>query len=91
MATFITWIGHEAKEVYNGLSFKDEKNVVILRLMEEYCVVKTNTIYERYVFNNKHQESSKSVVAYVTKLKILSLTCEFGQLADQIIRDRIVA
>lgn len=94
VATFITCIGHEALEVYNGLPFRDEneKNdpTVILRLMEEYCVGKTNTIYERYVFNNKHQESSESVDAYVTKLRKLSLTCEFGQLADQMIRDRIV-
>lgn len=94
MATFITCIGHEALEVYNGLPFRDEneKNdpTVILRLMEEYFVGKTNTIYERYVFNNKHQESCESVDAYVTKLRKLSLTCEFGQLADQMIRDRIV-
>lgn len=52
----ITCIGHEELEVYNGLPFRDEKNepIVILKLMEEYCVGKTNTIYERYVFNNKH-------------------------------------
>lgn len=94
VATFITCIGHEALEVFNGLPFRDEneKNdpAVILRLMEEYCLGKTNTTDERYVFNNKHQESSESVDAYVTRLRKLSLTCEFGQLADQMIRDRIV-
>lgn len=51
---------------------------------------KTNTTYERYVFNNKHQKFSESVDAYVTKLRKLSLTCEFGELADQMIRDRLV-
>lgn len=51
---------------------------------------KTNTIYERYVFHNKHQESNESVDTHVTKLRKLSLTYEFGQLTDQMIRDRIV-
>lgn len=58
--------------------------------MEMYCVEKTNTIYERCVFNYKHQESSESLDAYITKFRKLSLACEFGQLADQMIIDRIV-
>lgn len=58
--------------------------------MEDYCVGTTSTIYERYVLNRKHQESSESVDAYFTKLRKISLTCEFGQIADQMIRDRIV-
>lgn len=58
--------------------------------MEDYCVGTTSTICERSVLNKKHQESSESVDAYFTKLRKISLTCELGQLADQMIRDRIV-
>ncbi|XP_062567680.1 uncharacterized protein K02A2.6-like [Saccostrea cucullata] len=87
VATFVTCIGPEGLEVYNGLPFKDEneKNdpATILKLMEEYCVGKTNTIYERYVFNNKHQETGETIDSYVTKLRKLSLTCEFGQAAEK--------
>ena len=94
VATFITCIGPDGLEVYNGLPFKDdnERNdpATILKLMEKHCVGKTNTIYERYIFNNMHQETGEAIDAYVTKLRKLSLTCEFGQLADQMIRDRIV-
>lgn len=86
---FIICIGYEVLEVYNGFLFRDEneKNdfIVILRLMEEYCVGKINMIYERYVFNNKYQEFSEFVDVYVIKLRKLLLICEFGQLVDQMI------
>ena len=59
--------------------------------MEEYLVGKTNTIYKGYTFHNKHQDSVESIDVYVTKPRKLSVTCEFGQLADQMIRDRIVS
>ena len=78
----------------NRHPFEDESEKIspgtILKLLEEYCARKTNTIYESYIFNNKHQDSGESIDAYVTKLRKLSVTFEFGQLADQMIRDRIV-
>ena len=60
VAIFITCIGSEGLEVYNGLPIKDEKEKndprTILKLLEEYLVGKTNTIYI-VIFHNKHQDS----------------------------------
>ena len=94
VATFITCIGTEALEVYNGLPFENEedKDVMntVLELMERHCIGQTNVIYERYYFNNRKQESGESFDTYLTALKTLAKTCIFGPLTDELIRDRIV-
>ncbi|CAH3149268.1 unnamed protein product [Porites lobata] len=63
---------------------------VILEKMEKYCIGECNETYERYVFNRRDQESNESVDAYVTALRKLAKTCNYGTLADSLIRDRIV-
>ena len=94
MATFIACIVSEALEVYNGLPFEGEedKEVMskVLDLMERHCIGQTNVIYELYCFNNRNQESGESFDAYLTPLRTLAKTCNFGLLTDELIRDRIV-
>ena len=94
VATFITCIGKEALEVHNGLPFQsdDEKADIkkVLELWQNHCIGKTNIIYERYKFNNRSQEQAESIDTYVTTLRALAETCEFGTLKDDLLRDRIV-
>ena len=42
------------------------------------------------MFNRRDQESNESVYAYVTALRKLAKTCNYGSLADSLIRDRMV-
>lgn len=51
---------------------------------------KTNVIYERHIFNTADQLSNESFDDYLCRLRELAKTCEFGDIADQMIRDRIV-
>ena len=94
VATFITCIGADALEIYNGLPFEnevDKKNITkVIQLLEKYCLGETNIIYERYVFNNRSQNSDESIECYVTSLRVLADSCEYGLLKDELIRDRIV-
>ena len=55
-----------------------------------FCVGETNDIYKRYQFNKRDQESGKSIDSYVTSLRTLAKTCNYGSLLDSLIRDRIV-
>jgi hypothetical protein len=84
VATFITCIGSSALEIHNGLPFKTDEE------KDDHCVGKTNVIYERYKFNNRVQKEHESVEQYVTALRSLASTCEFGILKDDMIRDKIV-
>ena len=58
----------------------------VMELMERQCVGKTNIIYERYCFNNRKQESGKSFDMYLTALRTLAKTCNFGSLKDELNR-----
>ena len=49
-----------------------------------------NTIYERYGFFSRKQENGESIDHHVTVLKTMSNTCEFGDLKESLIRDRVV-
>ena len=93
-ATFITCIGKEALEVHNGLPFEsDEEKADINKVLELWakpCIGKTNIICERYKFNNRLQEQTETIDTYVTTLRVLAETCEFGTLEDDLIRDRLV-
>lgn len=51
------------------------------------CVYET---VERYRFFTKNQRSGESIDSYVTELRVLVKTCNFGQLRDSLIRDRVV-
>lgn len=93
-ATLLTCIGSDALDVIDSMEFESEDQRkepdVILEKMEKYCIGECNETYERYVFNRRDQESNESVDAYVTALRKLAKTCNYGTLADSLIRDRIV-
>ena len=91
VAKFITCIGQDALEIHTGLPFQsddDRQNIdKVLELWQNYCIGKTNVIYERYRFNNRSQEPDESIDAYTTALRTLAETCEFGSLKEDLIRD----
>ena len=94
VATFITCIGPEALEIYNALPFREEgdsKEIdIVLELMEQHCIGQTNVIYDRYVFNNRNQSQDENIDQYITALRALAKTCQFGALHEELLRDRVV-
>ena len=91
-ATLLTCIGSDALDVIDSMEFEseDQRKEDVIGKMENYCIEKCNETYERYVFNRRDQESYESVDGYVTALRKLAKTCNYGTLADSLIRDRIV-
>jgi hypothetical protein len=93
-ATLLTCIGPDALDILEGLDFEEESqrnNIdIVMKKLEEYCVGETNEIYERYCFNKRDQEINETVELYVTVLRKLAKTCNFGTLENSLIRDRLV-
>ncbi|XP_033731751.1 uncharacterized protein K02A2.6-like [Pecten maximus] len=93
-ATFLTCIGPDALEIFEGFEFADDnesKNLdVVIGKFNTFCIGKTNEIYERYLFNRREQEQSENIDTYVSALRKLAKTCNYGTLEDNLIRDRIV-
>ena len=80
-ATLLTCIGLGALGVIDAMEFDTEdqrKDPEIIRTKIEN------------VFNRRDQETNESVDAYVTTLRKLAKTCNYGSLTDSLTRDRMV-
>ncbi|XP_017489177.1 PREDICTED: uncharacterized protein LOC108377419 [Rhagoletis zephyria] len=93
VATFMTAIGPEALNIYNSFSLSDvEKKSVstIIKKFDEYFAPKVNVTFERYSFNIMTQKSGEPFDEFLTRIKNQSRKCEFGELTDALLRDKIV-
>ncbi|PIK34848.1 hypothetical protein BSL78_28326 [Apostichopus japonicus] len=92
--TLLHVAGPEVVEVYNTFKWDtagdDKKLGKILEQLEKYCNPRKNVTYERHVFNKRNQQPGESIDTYVTDLRVKAKSCEFAQLTDTLIRDRVV-
>jgi len=94
-ATFLSVIGEEALEIYEGMTFNPPESSKVLdsvvKKFEEYCIRQTNETFKRYLFNSRSQKEDESIDHYVLALRTLAKSCNFCQcLHDSLICDRIV-
>ena len=93
-ATLLTCIGSDALDVYDAFAFETPeqgKDIdIVLEKFEQYCIGETNETYERYRFNKCDQKEHETIDAYVTSLRTLAKTCNFGQLENDLIRDQVM-
>ena len=92
VAIFLHLVGEEALEIYNtfSLSTAEQKLDILFRKFEDYCNPRRNITFERHKFFTCVQEPTESIDQYVTELRTKASTCEFGELCESLIRDRIV-
>ena len=62
----------------------------VLERLEKHCVGETNETFERYIFRRRSQEESETIDTYVSVLRSLVRSCNFGALEDSLLRDQIV-
>ena len=74
----------------NLTQMKLARSVTVVNALNDYFVPKTNVNYERYKFKTRNQAHHQTIDEYVTALRYLVATYEFGNLKDDLTRDRIV-
>ena len=92
LATLRSAMG-ECLQILLNLSLSEEYKKEIekcLEALENYFKPTRNVVYERYVFNTCLLTSEKSVQTYVTRLRKLAASSEYGALTYEFIRDRLV-
>ena len=86
--------GSEAIEEFSHFDYGEDESPEnyedVCHKFEQLCQGARNVIYERFVFNRRSQHEGERIDNFVSDLKRLSLTCEFGAIKDSLIRDRIV-
>ncbi len=93
-AVLLTCIGNEAYDVFQTLVFADDahrKDIDhVIRAFDDHWIGETNVTYERYLLNKRVQEPSESFDSFLSELRRLVKSCEYGELEDSILKDRIV-
>ncbi|XP_069103751.1 uncharacterized protein [Argopecten irradians] len=93
VATFLHVAGIEARRVYNTFTIPEgdkEKLDVLKTKFYEYCEPRKNLTYLRHLFFTRSQGVNKTIDSFVTDLKNKAKNCDFNELTDSLIRDRIV-
>jgi len=74
-----------------NLSEEDLKKYnTVKQKFDSHFVKRRNVIFERAKFNSHKQEAGESVDSFITDLHCLARYCNYGELHDEMIRDRIV-
>lgn len=93
LATLRSAMGRECLQIFLNLNLSEDDKQNIDRCLEaldQYFKPTRNVVYERYVFNTCMQGNDESTQSYVTRLRKLAASCEYGELTDDLIRDRLV-
>ena len=86
-------MGDAAEDILRSFSLSEEQlqsYETVLEKFHGYFVKKRNIIFERARFNQRRQQEGESVDDFITSLHSLSEHCNYGQLREEMIRDRIV-
>ncbi|KAL7861742.1 hypothetical protein SRHO_G00131830 [Serrasalmus rhombeus] len=86
-------MGEEAKDILTSLHLSPAEasdfNEVKNRL-DAHFITRRNIIFERAKFNQRQQELGESVDCFITALHCLAEHCGYGELHDEMVRDRLV-
>ena len=86
-------MGGEVEDVLTSLCLSEEDlqdYTAVKQKLSEYFLPRKNVIFERARFNRRCQEEGETALDFITDLHRLSEYCEYGNLRQELIRDRIV-
>ena len=93
ISTLLYCLGEEAESVLSSTNATedDHKNYdTVMAKYDEYFKVRRNVIYERARFNCRSQQPGETAEQFIMSLYELADNCDYGDLRDEMIRDRIV-
>lgn len=92
-AIFLHTAGEVAQEIYFTFALEETATTPtieeILQAFHDYYFPRKQTAFIRNIFFSTDQKSGQLFDDFVTEIKSKSVDCEFGELRDSLIRDRI--
>lgn len=91
--TLVYSMGEKADDIFRSFHLSEanqKKYETVKQKFEEYFVKRRNVIFERAKFNQRKQEDGESVDDFITDINCLAEHCGYGDLHDEMVRDRIV-
>lgn len=89
VALLLHHLGPESFHIFTAFnkSADEVKYNDLIKLFDGYFIPKVNLAMERHAFFTRKQNGGESIDDYVTVLKNLSLTCDFGTLREDLVKD----
>ena len=89
--TLLYCLGEEAESVLASAGFAVAPDTKYDAVMEKFDAhFKVRMIFERARFNRRSQREGESIEQYITELYNLIEFCEYGELKEEMLRDRLV-
>ena len=91
--TLLYCLGADAEDILATTNISEEhrkKYQKVLEKFDEFFAVRRNVIFERARFNKRTQQQGESAEDYITVLHQLAENCEYGEIKEEMIRDRLV-
>ena len=86
--------GTDVQEIFDTLTVDEGEDIscfsAAIEALEGHFKDKKNVSYERHVFRQARQRDGESVLQYVTRLRVLAVSCEYGERKDEAIKDQVV-
>lgn len=92
-AVLLHCIGRDAREIFKTFDLTEEDKddpAKIMTQYDKYFLPMTNKSVERHKFNQRMQQAGESFEEFLADLRKISKNCEFGNMKDDLIVDRIV-
>ena len=83
--------GPETQEVFDTLTPANDTYDKALEALTSHFSVKKNVPFERNVFHQTKQKAGESIEQFVTRVRKLTASCEYGDQTEDQIRDQIIA
>ena len=93
ISNLIYYLGSRAEEILATFTWGEGERTrydAVRQKYEDYFMVARNIIIERAVFNARCQMLTETVDDYITDLYSLAQTLKYGNMKEELIRDRIV-
>ncbi|GBL99711.1 Uncharacterized protein K02A2.6 [Araneus ventricosus] len=87
-------LGDEGTDIFSTFKSENGKSIEkfddVVEMFTNYCIPRRNVVFERFKFFSCSQQEGQQVDNYLTELKTLASTCDFGDQEEGLIRDRVV-
>ena len=86
-------MGEKSEDIFAPFKLREEdgKKYDVIKRFEDHFIAKKNKRYERSNFNKLIQCENESAESFITAVHKLAETCEYGDLREELISDRLIA
>lgn len=93
VAIFLNLVGRDALKLFDTFTLTQQQKDTyddVIKAFEDFCKPKKNAVFERFMFMSRSQKDGESFDSFLMEIKRLANTCEYGNIENEMIRDRIV-